>query len=57
MNKEEIRKAIEELACSQGFYGRILESVKMYPHLLDEWEKENFKDVVDMVRYFEQEDN
>lgn len=54
MNKEEIRKAIEELACSQGFYGKILESVKMYPHLLDEWEKENFKDVVDMVMYFEQ---
>ena len=53
MNKDEIRAAIMMLAKSQGLYGRILEALteEDYEHL----EAQNFKDIVDMVLYFEGE--
>ncbi len=56
MKKEEIKKAIQTLALSQGYYGRLLESIESRPNADEIWEeleKQNFKDVVDIVMYFE----
>ena len=56
MKKEEIKKTIQTLALSQGYYGRLLESIESRPNADEIWEeleKQNFKDVVDMVMYFE----
>ncbi len=51
MNKQEILSAIESLAQSQGFYGRILEDLN--DKALDYLEKQNFTDVVDLVLFLE----
>ena len=54
MNRPEIRQAIRQLACSQGFYCRVLEAIDENPTILDELEKQNFKDTIDLVLYLEQ---
>lgn len=56
MDKKEIMEAIKELAKSQGFYCRLYETLKTHkdaPKLLDFLEKQHFKDMVDMVMFFE----
>jgi len=53
MTKEEILKTIESLSKSQGFYCRVLREVKEKPNILKELEKQNFKDAVDIVLFFE----
>lgn len=53
MSKEEILNAIKTLAKSQGFYGRLYERIKDDALALDYLEKQNFKDVVDIVMFFE----
>ena len=53
LNKEQIKSAIENLAKSQGFYGRVLEQINEHPEWLDSLEKKGFKDVTDLVLYLE----
>jgi hypothetical protein len=61
MNIEEILGAIRELACSQGFYGRLYEHLiyvknnepKQWKDIVKELEAKHFKDTLDMVLYFE----
>ena len=61
MDREQILHVIRELARSQGFYGRLLES---YSELRDRdpeefdrcmmvLEAQNFQDTLDVVLYFE----
>lgn len=53
MSKAEIYETIKSLARSQGFYGKVLEVIDNDKSILDELEKQNFKDSVDMVLFFE----
>lgn len=62
MNRAEILSAIEMLAKSQGFYGRLLNNLKItkrddpeiYEQIMTDLENQNFASVVDLVFYFEQ---
>lgn len=53
MNREIIRGWIVSLASSQGFYGRLLETLDQNPELWEELEKQDFKDAVDFVMFME----
>lgn len=61
MKMNEILDAIASLACSQGFYGRLLRDImdakkndsKRYNEIKSELEAQKFDSVVDMVLYFE----
>lgn len=59
MKFDAIKETIKSLAASQGFYGRLLEGINELPEdklavFREELEKQNFKDPVDIVMYFEQ---
>lgn len=54
MNKEEILNTIKSLAKSKGFYCRILQVIEEDGSILDKLEKQNFKDNIDLIFYFEQ---
>ena len=51
MFSNESRSAIESLATSQGFYGRILENLN--EERLGYLEKQNFKDIIDLILFLE----
>ena len=51
MNREEIIKALEQLAQSQGLYGRILRD--MDNDYLNYLEEQHFGDIFDMVLFIE----
>ena len=61
MKRNDILDAIQELAYSQGFYGRLLRSIMelkrenedSYEMLMQELEDQHFSDTVDMVLFFE----
>ena len=61
MNYKRIKYDIYTLAKSQGFYGRLYDAIceveeqggEAFERLKGELEAQNFKDVVDMVLYFE----
>ena len=57
MTKEEIIKSIRGLASSQGFYTRLYrflsEDSEDSNEFLNTLEKQNFKDVVDLILYLE----
>ena len=53
MDKNEIMEAIKSLAHSQGYYGRLYETLKANPKALDFLAKQNFNDVVEMVMFLE----
>ena len=58
MNRYQILTAIQNLAMSQGFYGRLLEEIEGMPEeardaYLEELEQQCFADVVDLVLYLE----
>lgn len=57
MNKEQILDAIRSLAASQGFYGRLYDTLTDGSEQADEFlatmEEQNFGDVVDMVMWLE----
>ena len=61
MGMNEILKVIKTLAKSQGLYARIYHQITdykfnhktIYNQLAKELESQNFKDVVDLVMYFE----
>lgn len=56
MKKLEILATIKMLAKSQGFYGRVYEQIitaENKDEILTTLEKENFKDTLDLVFFFE----
>ena len=61
MKRNDILNAIQELAYSQGFYGRLLrdimelkrENEDSYEMLMQDLEEQNFGSTLDMVLYFE----
>lgn len=56
MKREEILNTIKMLASSQGFYGRLYETITTSENkdeILEGLEKENFKDALDLVFFFE----
>lgn len=56
MKKLEILATIKMLAKSQGFYGRLYEQITTAENkdeILQELEDQNFKDVLDLVFFFE----
>ena len=53
MNKKEIMEAIEAFVHSQGYYGRIYETLKEHPEVLEFLEKQNFKKPIDMIMFLE----
>lgn len=61
MKRDEILRTIDILALSQGFYGRLSESLKEvqridpvgYDNLLSYWESQNFKDSLDFILFLE----
>lgn len=61
MKRNDILNAIQELAYSQGFYGRLLrdimelkrENEDSYEMLMQELEDQYFSDRLDMVLFFE----
>lgn len=61
MNIEQILDAIQGLAYSQGFYGRLYEHLiyvknnepEQWKGIVKELESNHFKDTLDMVLYFE----
>jgi hypothetical protein len=56
MKKDAIKKVLLTLAQSQGFYGRVLESIESRPdaeEVWDELERQNFKEPFDIVMYLE----
>lgn len=58
MKMEDIIKLIRKLAKSQGFYGRLLESItelsdEKYKELTELWEGKNFADDLDFILYIE----
>lgn len=56
MKRKEILNTIKMLASSQGFYGRLYETIttsESKDEILDELEQQNFKDALDLVFYFE----
>ena len=57
MNKKEILETVKSLASSQGFYTRLYqylsEGSKESEDYLNMLEEENFKDLVDLILYFE----
>lgn len=53
MNRNDIMFAIQSLAKSQGFYGRLYRTLKENPEALEFLEKQNFKDSLDMVMFLE----
>lgn len=53
MKRNEILETIQNLAKSQGLYGRILREINTDPTILDELEKQNFKDSLDLILFIE----
>lgn len=53
MNKEEILKSIKTLSKSQGFYQGLYENLKSNNELLEYLEKQNFKDIMDLILFLE----
>lgn len=53
MNKEDILSAIHELACSQGFYGRLLFAIEEDPSILERLEEQHFSDTLDLILFLE----
>lgn len=56
MKRQEILDTIKTLASSQGLYGRLYEHITTAENkdeILTTLEKENFKDTLDLVFFFE----
>lgn len=61
MKRTEILETIKSLASSQGFYGRLYQSlmdlkencIDKYNEVMEELERQNFADPVDLVMYIE----
>ena len=58
MKFEEIMQVIKELSNSQGFYGRLYNGIMTLDDedletTKQELERQNFKDVIDIILYFE----
>jgi len=54
MSADEILDAVASLACSQGFYGRLLDELRTNPDALQVLVDQKFKDTLDMILYLEE---
>lgn len=57
MSRYQIKSTLESLATSQGFYGRLLNSIESSPYSEEIWaqlENANFQDDIDIILFFEQ---
>ena len=58
MKRDEIREVFEQLAMSQGFYGRLLRQIdeadeEARERFWEDLEEQNFKDSLDLILYIE----
>lgn len=53
MDRNKIMETIQDLAKSQGFYGRLLRNITLDPTILDTLEQQNFKDSLDLILFLE----
>lgn len=56
MSRYQIRNVLENLSSSQGFYGRLLDSIESSPYSDEIWkqlENANFHDEIDLILFFE----
>ena len=58
MNRTQICDTIKDLACSQGFYGRLLNQLYELPEedynkVMEELEAQHFNDPLDLILYLE----
>lgn len=58
MDRTQIIDTIKDLACSQGFYGRLLEQLcelpeEDYNNVMEDLEAQHFNDTLDLVLYLE----
>lgn len=61
MKMEKIMESIKQLSASQGFYGRLYNTIitaqkndiETYNNIKNELEKQQFKDTLDLIFYFE----
>lgn len=56
MSRYQIKNTLEILAKSQGFYGRLLNSIETSPYSDEIWqqlEDANFNDEIDIILFFE----
>lgn len=57
MSRYQIKSTLENLANSQGFYGRLLYKIESSPYSEEIWaqlENANFHDEIDLILFFEQ---
>lgn len=57
MSRYQIKNTLENLATSQGFYGRLLDDIESSPYSEEIWaqlENANFNDEIDIILFFEQ---
>lgn len=56
MSRYQIKNTLENLANSQGFYGRLLYKIESSPYSEEIWkqlENANFHDEIDLILFFE----
>ena len=53
MDRDDILKAVEMFAHSQGFYGRLLMELRENEDFLDYLVEQNFSNTVEMIRFLE----
>lgn len=53
LTADEILDFVASLACSQGFYGRLLEQLREHPEALQHLVDKKFTDTLDLVMYVE----
>ena len=59
MKREQIMQAIQDLAKGQGRYQRLIQAIdemgeEEYEFFMSNLEKQNFKDIIDIIFYFEE---
>lgn len=55
MNGSEILEVIKSLGQSQGFYHRLYEMCIINPFIVEDLEKKEFKNIIDLILYLEDE--
>ena len=56
MSRYQIKRTLQDLAKSQGFYGRLLDSIESSDYSEEIWqqlENADFKDDIDIILFFE----
>jgi hypothetical protein len=53
LSKQDIYLTIKSLSESQGFYGRVLETIELNPEILTDLAEIGFNDDIDLILYLE----